>query len=165
MTLLDNFTVQYVDQRVEGETLKQLFSLQGPSFNSPYFGTFNVCLYVYEREIPRVLVSLVMFDDKSLESFLSEGIEFGKMKKVEAFNLLKGENDVSIIDVTLLSEELVIFQNGPRELICLAPYEKIKSLNREQMAKTLVEEYFKRFYNYETQYRVQVQDGSILDTD
>ncbi|WP_448523775.1 hypothetical protein [Pseudothermotoga sp.] len=163
MTLLDNFTVQYTDLHAPQETIKQLYSLLGPSFNSPQFGTFNVCLYVYQDKIPRVLVSLVMFDDESLTDFLSEGIEFGRIKKMDDFKLLEAENELAIIDVTLLSEELVIFQNGPRELICLAPYEKIKSLNREQLAKMLVEEYFRRFYNHESEYRVQLQDNSMFE--
>jgi hypothetical protein len=163
MTLLDNFTVRYTDLHTPQETIKQLFSLHGPSFNSPQFGTFNVCLYVYQDKIPRVLVSLVMFDDESLNDFLSEGIEFGRIKKINDFKLLEVENELAIIDTTLLSEELIIFQNGPRDLICLAPYEKIKSLNREQMAKMLVEEYFRRFYNHESEYRVQVQDNSMLE--
>ncbi len=163
MTLLDNFTVQYTDLHTPQETIKQLYSLHGPSFNSPQLGTFNVCLYVYQGKIPRVLVSLVMFDDESLTDFLSEGIEFGRIKRMDEFKLLEAENELAIIDVTLLSEELVILQNGPRELICLAPYEKIKSLNREQLAKMLVEEYFRRFYNHESEYRVQVQDDSVIE--
>ncbi|WP_448515807.1 hypothetical protein [Pseudothermotoga sp.] len=163
MTLLDNFTVQYTDLHTPQETIKQLYSLHGPSFNSPQLGTFNVCLYVYQGKIPRVLVSLVMFDDESLTDFLSEGIEFGRIKRMDEFKLLEAENELAIIDVTLLSEELVILQNGPRELICLAPYEKIKSFNREQLAKMLVEEYFRRFYNHESEYRVQVQDDSVIE--
>ncbi|AJC74735.1 hypothetical protein AJ81_05115 [Pseudothermotoga hypogea DSM 11164 = NBRC 106472] len=163
MTLLDNFTVQYTDLHAPQEMIKQLFSLHGPSFNSPQFGTFNVCLYVYQDKIPRILVSLVMFDDESLTDFLSEGIEFGRIKKMDEFKLLEAENQLAIIDVTLLSEELVIFQNGPRDLICLASYEKIKTLNREQLAKMLVEEYFRRFYNHESEYRVQVQDNSVIE--
>ncbi|WP_448521667.1 hypothetical protein [Pseudothermotoga sp.] len=163
MTLLDNFTVQYTDLHTPQETIKQLYSLHGPSFNSPQLGTFNVCLYVYQGKIPRVLVSLVMFDDESLTDFLSEGIEFGRIKRMDEFKLLEAENELAIIDVTLLSEELVILQNGPRELICLVPYEKIKSFNREQLAKMLVEEYFRRFYNHESEYRVQVQDDSVIE--
>jgi len=104
-----------------------------------------------------------MFDDESLTDFLSEGIEFGRIKKMDEFKLLEAENQLAIIDVTLLSEELVIFQNGPRDLICLASYEKIKTLNREQLAKMLVEEYFRRFYNHESEYRVQVQDNSVIE--
>ncbi|HBT39357.1 MAG: hypothetical protein XD58_1918 [Thermotoga sp. 50_1627] len=163
MTLLDNFTVQYTDLHASEETLKQIFSLHGSSFNTVQFGTFNVCLYVYQDKIPRILLSLVMFDDESLNNFLGEGIEFGRIKSVDEFKLLESKNELAIIDATLLSEELVIFQNGPRELICLASYEKIKSLNREQMAKVIVEEYFKRFYNHESSYRVQIQNNSLLE--
>lgn len=163
MTLLDNFTVRYVNQGVENETLKQLMSLQGPSFNSPHLGTFNVCLYTYQDSSPRVLVSLVMFGEESLESFTSEGIEFGKIKRLTQFRLFDGNSEAAVIDAALVDDELVILQNGPHDLICLAPYEKIKSFSREQLAKLLVEEYFRRFYGYEAEYRVQVQDSSILE--
>ncbi|WP_041076008.1 hypothetical protein [Thermotoga caldifontis] len=163
MTLLDNFTVRYVNKRVENETVKQLMSLQGPSFNSPHLGTFNVCLYTYQGSSPRILVSLVMFGEESLESFTNEGIEFGKIKRMTQFRLFDGNSEAAVIDATLVDDEFVILQIGPRDLICLAPYEKIKSFSREQLAKLLVEEYFRRFYDYEAEYSVQIQDNSILE--
>lgn len=163
MTLLDSFTVRYVNQGIENETVKQLMSLQGPSFNSPHFGTFNVCLYTYQASSPRILVSLVMFGEESLESFTNGGIEFGKIKRMTQFRLFDGNSEAAVIDATLVDDELVILQIGPRDLICLAPYEKIKSFSREQLAKLLVEEYFRRFYGYEAEYRVQIQDSSILE--
>jgi hypothetical protein len=163
MTLLDSFTVRYVNQGIENETVKQLMSLQGPSFNSPHFGTFNVCLYTYQASSPRILVSLVMFGEESLESFTNAGIAFGKIKRMNQFRLLDGNSEAAVIDANLVDDELVILQIGPRDLIGLAPYEKIKSFSREQLAKLLVEEYFRRFYGYEAEYRVQIQDSSILE--
>lgn len=163
MTLLDNFTVHYQNENVANQQLLQTSFLEGPSFNSLDSGTFNVCLYTYEGEPPKMLISLAVFGEESLEDFFSEGVEFGKVKNFGEINFLEKRGKVAILDVTLLNDELTIFQNGPRELVCLMAYEKIRILNREQLAKLLVKEYFKRFYNYEAEYRVMIKDDSIID--
>lgn len=163
MTLLDNFTVHYRNENITDQQLAQVTPFEGPSFNSPHFGTFNVCLYTYEGESPKMLLSLVIFGEESLEGFFNEGVEFGKVKNFDEIKFIRKNDKITILDVTLLGDELTIFQNGPRELVCLMAYEKIKLLNREQLAKLLIKEYFKRFYNYEAEYRVMIKDDSIID--
>lgn len=163
MTLLDNFTVHYRKENITDQQIAQAISFEGPSFNSPHSGVFNVCLYTYEGESPKMLLSLALFGEESLEGFFSEGVEFGKVKNFDEIRFLGREDKIAILDVTLLSDELTILQNGPRDLVCLVAYEKVKLLNREQLAKLLVKEYFKRFYNYEAEYRVMVKDDSIID--
>lgn len=161
MTLLDSFTVHYQNENVKNQQSKT--SSKEPFFNSLHSGTFNVCLYVYEGETPKMLLSLAIFDEESVEAFFGEGVEFGKIKNFNEIELLLGKDKLAIVDVTLPGDELIILQNGPHDLVCLVSYEKIKLLNREQLAKLLVEEYFKRFYNYDAKYRVTTSDDSIID--
>ncbi|RKX38680.1 MAG: hypothetical protein DRP20_02515 [Thermotogae bacterium] len=174
MIHLDDFTVSYkaLEDRVSTlidslEKLQRNLDLDMKIGITPYFGRIRFSVYgLDEKEPPVTAVATFTIhskNDEILEKIAESGINYEELSKTadHSFFKLFGDNESALVFLDGLNEEMPMIEPSPGVVITFVKISKVSNLNKENLAKKLVEKYVLDRFNFSSDFQINIEEDSL----
>lgn len=174
MIHLDDFTVSYkaLEDRVSTlidslEKLQRNLDLDMKIGITPYFGRIRFSVYgLDEKEPPVTAVATFTIhskNDEILEKIAESGINYEELSKTadHSFFKLFGDNESALVFLDGLNEEMPMIEPSPGVVITFVKISKVSNLNKENLAKKLVEKYVLDRFSFSSDFQINIEEDSL----